>query len=148
MHRLPDCSVARYRALYADVGGRWHWVDRLVWSDEQIELHLLRPEVSIWILSVDGEDAGYAEIVRRDEQIVEIAYFGLMAHVHGRGLGKAFLTRVAQEAWTMGAERVVLDTCTLDSPRALPNYLARGFRVVREQPYQVQIDDVGAPGAE
>jgi hypothetical protein len=30
---------------------------------------------------------------------------------------------------------VILNTCTLDSPRALPNYLARGFTIVREDRY-------------
>ena len=33
-----------------------------------------------------------------------------------------------QEAFALGASRVWLHTCTLDSPRAIPNYKARGFR--------------------
>jgi hypothetical protein len=34
---------------------------------------------------------------------------------------------------------VWLHTCTLDSPHALPNYLARGFREFRKEIYQADI---------
>ena len=51
----------------------------------------------------------------------------------GRGIGKAMLTRAAEEAWALGASRVWLHTCTLDSPRALPNYQARGFEETRTE---------------
>ena len=40
----------------------------------------------------------------------------------------------------MGAERVWLHTCTLDSPRALPNYKARGFREFKRETYQTEIE--------
>ena len=36
----------------------------------------------------------------------------------------------------------MLNTCTLDAPQALPNYLARGFTIVREDQYLL---DVPAP---
>jgi len=32
-----------------------------------------------------------------------------------------------------GASRVWVHTCTLDHPGALPNYIARGFRVYKEE---------------
>ena len=44
------------------------------------------------------------------------------------------------EAWELGANRVWLHTCTLDSPRALPNYRARGFREFRRETYTSDID--------
>jgi len=37
------------------------------------------------------------------------------------------LSAAAERAWSLGASRVWLHTCTLDYPIALPNYLARGF---------------------
>jgi hypothetical protein len=33
----------------------------------------------------------------------------------------------------------VLNTCTLDAPQALPNYLARGFRIVSEDQYLLDV---------
>jgi hypothetical protein len=34
---------------------------------------------------------------------------------------------------------VILNTCTLDAPQALPNYLARGFAITREERYSVDV---------
>jgi GNAT superfamily N-acetyltransferase len=78
---------------------------------------------------------------------VEIAYFGLAVRFFGRGLGKHMLTRAAEEAWAMGARRVWLHTCTLDSPAALPNYLARGFDPVRTETYDALLPDDPPPAA-
>jgi hypothetical protein len=33
----------------------------------------------------------------------------------------------------------MLNTCTLDAPQALPNYLARGFTITREERYSVEV---------
>jgi hypothetical protein len=51
------------------------------------------------------------------------------------------LTRAAREAWALGPNRVWLHTCTLDSPRALPNYKARGFEAFRTETYLATIDE-------
>ena len=58
-----------------------------------------------------------------------------------RGLGKAMLTRAADEAWALEPTRVWLHTCTLDSPHALPNYLARGFTPTRRERYVAELPD-------
>ena len=34
---------------------------------------------------------------------------------------------------------MVLNTCTLDAPQALPNYLARGFTIVSEEQYLLDV---------
>jgi hypothetical protein len=36
-------------------------------------------------------------------------------------------------AWQPGAKRVWLHTCTLDHPRALPNYQAQGFEIYKSE---------------
>ena len=131
-------SVDHYRRLYRDVGARWHWIDRNAWSDDQLAAYLAEPSVFVWECVADGDAAGFFELYRHDDGSVEIAYFGLVEAAMGRGIGKALLTRAANEAWSLGASRVWLHTCTLDSPRALPNYLARGFAIVREEEYEVE----------
>ena len=86
----------------------------------------------------DGTDwtpLGYYELAREPDGAVEIVYFGLVAEAQGRGLGRGLLTHAVRTAWASGATRVWLHTCTLDGPAALPNYLARGFRPVREERY-------------
>lgn len=138
--RHQPCAVPLYRRLYADVGGPWHWHDRLAWTDARLAEHLASPAIVVWELRADGESAGFFELQRYADGSVEIAYFGLRPAFVGRGLGGEMLTRAAREAWAMGATRVWLHTCTLDSPNALPNYRARGFREYRTESYEAVID--------
>ena len=137
--RCEAISVEHYRRLYRAVGDRWYWHDRNVWSDEQLAAHLSSPNISVWEGLAGSETAGFFELAKQDDGEVEIAYFGLVAEFMGKGIGKAMLTRAAQEAWALGPSRVWLHTCTLDSPRALPNYLARGFEKTRTEVHRVQI---------
>ena len=74
---------------------------------------------------------------RATDGSVEIAYFGLLPEFIGRGYGKHLLTEAVERAWSAGARRVWLHTCSLDDPAALPNYRARGFRPFREETYSV-----------
>jgi GNAT superfamily N-acetyltransferase len=138
--RLLPCTVAQYRDMYRRVGEQWHWRDRSPWTDERLADYLARAEVSVWALFVGSELGGYFELETQAGGDVEIVYFGLTPAFIGKGFGAAMLTRAADEAFGLGAKRVWLHTCTLDSPRALPNYKARGFRETgRVEKYVVQI---------
>lgn len=143
LERLAGHDVARYRTLYAAVGGDWHWRDRAGWSDEEIGTRLALPAVSVWVPRVDGDDAGFFELERHADGSVEIVYFGLLAPFMGLGLGRALLGAAVLRAWGEGAARVWLHTCSLDSPRALPNYVARGFRPYMEERYTVSTERGG-----
>lgn len=128
------------------MGEHWFWHDRLEWSDEELGEHLGKPNVGLWELQVGGESAGYFELQRHDDGGVEIVYFGLVPRFIGQGLGGFMLTSAVREAWGMGAERVWLHTCTLDSPNALPGYKARGFRPFRTEKLEVDIDGTQVVG--
>ena len=104
-----SCPPSLFRYLYREVGRRWHWVDRLPWTDQRIREHLAMPGVEVWVVTADGVPAGYFELARA-------------------------------WGWRGTTTRVWLHTCSLDHPRALPNYLAAGFRVVREEPYLARLD--------
>jgi GNAT superfamily N-acetyltransferase len=134
------CEVARYRELYTRVGGPWHWRDRLAWSDDRLAENLARPNVAVWELRVGDALGGYFELELQSDGAVEVVYFGLAPEFIGKGFGGAMLTRAVDEAFAMGANRVWLHTCTLDSPHALPNYKARGFTETgKVEKYVVQI---------
>ena len=133
-----DCSVELFRSLYVEVGRNYHWIDRLSWTDEQIAAYLQQPEVLLWLMTYDGETAGYFELKKCEDGSTEIAYFGLMPQFTGRGLGKHLLTCGTEQAWADGANRVWLHTCTDDDPAALPNYLKRGFKPFKSEKYTVE----------
>jgi GNAT superfamily N-acetyltransferase len=137
IEQVLDCPASFYRYLYAEVGRSHHWVDRAGWTDDEIHAHLAQPDLTLWVLYVGGAPAGYFELLGRPDASVELAYFGLLPEFKGRGLGKYLLTVATERAWTSGARRVWLHTCTLDDPKALPNYVARGFRPFREETYWV-----------
>ena len=138
--RRAPCPVPEYRRLYREVGEPWYWHDRLEWTDAELASHLESPSVAVWELLVGDESAGYFELQRHGDGSVEIVYFGLIPAFIGRGLGGMLLTRAVREAFAMGAARVWLHTCTLDSPNALPSYEARGFTAYRTQRLEVELD--------
>lgn len=138
LERLGGCPPSFYRYLYTETGRAFHWVDRLGWSDDQIRRHLEAPGVFVWLLTWEAAPAGWFELARQDDGSVEIAYFGLLPGYLGRGWGRHLLTEAVRAAWAEHPSRVWLHTCTLDHPAALPNYLARGFRVVGSEDYLVE----------
>jgi len=135
--RIERCAPSFWRSLYQEVGAAYHWVDRLPWTDAEITAYLSDPSVSLWVLTLDGEVAGYFELRKTTDESVEIAYFGLRPGFYGRGLGGYLLTGAAERAFDSGATRVWLHTSTLDHPSALPNYLKRGFTPYRSEEYEV-----------
>jgi GNAT superfamily N-acetyltransferase len=140
--RLSPCTVAQYRELYRRVGEQWHWRDRLAWSDERLAGQLANPDVAVWELKVGDSLGGYFELERQEAGNVEIVYFGLTPEFIGKGYGAALLSRAVDEAFAFGANRVWLHTCTLDSPKALPNYRSRGFRETgKVEKYLAQLPD-------
>jgi GNAT superfamily N-acetyltransferase len=137
--RRRPISAIDYLELYALVGELWLWRDRLAWTQEELDRYLASPDVHVWSAHVRGATAGYFELRQHADRAVELMYFGLAPPFIGRGLGGWLLTRAVQEAFALDASRILLNTCTLDAPQALPNYLARGFKIVSEDQYLLDV---------
>ncbi len=133
---LPMPELNRF--FYCAIGGQWTWYERRDWTLARWT-EALGPEIETWVLSVDGIPAGYTELKRHEDGAVELNYFGLLDAFIGDGLGGHLLTEAVERAWAMGANRVLLNTCSLDHPAALPNYLARGFKELRAETVRKQI---------
>jgi GNAT superfamily N-acetyltransferase len=129
------------RFLYTAVGGDWYWIDRLSWTHDKWLAYLDRPELETWVGHVEGTPAGYFELEARPDTGVEIAYFGLLPRFVGLGLGGRLLTAAVRRAWQRTTARVWLHTCTLDHPRALANYQARGFRLYTEKRHSEELPE-------
>ncbi len=120
--------------LYREIGEKWQWTDRLGWREEQWTRWAMRAEVETWIVSFEGEEAGYFELEKQEKGNVEIVYFGLRAAMIGRGIGSAMLTVAIKRAWAdSGTRRVWVHTCSEDHPHAVANYEKRGFRVFKTE---------------
>jgi GNAT superfamily N-acetyltransferase len=131
---------AFYRFLYSTAGRDYHWTDRLTWSDERLGAYLAQPSVTVLVLYLRGTPAGYVELnAASQEPGTEVAYFGLFAPFHGRGLGKHLLSCGLQRALDDGAARIWVHTCTLDGPHALANYRARGFAIYKTATHEQEV---------
>ena len=140
LDRIVPCTVEHWRALYRQIGAPWHWHDRDAWDDGTLAAHLARPAIQVYHVTADlgpewTDAAGFLELERHGDGSVEIAYIGLDQRVLGRRLGGWLVAQAVETAFAAGAVRVWLHTCTLDAPAALPNYLARGFHITRDETY-------------
>ncbi len=126
--RAVDPSVAFYRFLYNQVGETWLWWQRRALSDEELAAIIGDDRVEIYVLYVDGVPAGFAELDRRGEPDIDLAYMGLMPSFVGRKLGPYLLHAAIDTAWSHNPHRLTVNTCDLDHPKALALYQRFGFR--------------------
>lgn len=117
-----------YRALFRRVGEPWLWFSRLVMTDEELLSITHDPEVMIYaVTDPRGTEVGLLELDFRKAPDCEIAFFGLVPALAGKGLGGWLMAQTKALAWRPGVERLWVHTCTLDSPAALPFYMKSGF---------------------
>lgn len=129
--RLAEPSVPFYRYLYETVGAPHVWWLRRATPDDELASLLRSPGISVTVLYIGGEPAGFHELDARGWPDVNLNYFGLMPQKVGQGLGFPFLRNAVDLVWQHGARAMTVNTCTADSPRAMPTYLRAGFRPVR-----------------
>jgi GNAT superfamily N-acetyltransferase len=139
VEQVFGCPPSFARFLYREVGRHFHWVEHLEDSDAEIAARLARPGYELWLLTQHEAPAGYYELLRRDDGVVELLYFGLLPEFIGRGFGKRLLAHAIQRAWALPTTCLWVNTCSLDGAAALPNYLASGFVVVKEEHYETPV---------
>ena len=131
--RAERPTVSYYRYLYNTVGEPWLWWERRLLTDAELEQIIHDPKVEIYVLYVDGVPAGYAELDRRKEDDVELAYFGLVPQFIGRKLGPFLLNWAVDTAWFHKPRRLWVNTNNLDHPKALQIYQKAGFVPYRQE---------------
>ncbi|AMO71841.1 GNAT family N-acetyltransferase [Sphingorhabdus sp. M41] len=129
----PNPAVEEYCALFRKVGEPWMWISRLLTAPDELEAILDDPAVEISIVRDGNQPVGFIELDFRVPGQCEIAFFGLVPSMNGKGHGRWMMNQALNLAWRDGIERVWLHTCTQDSPRALPFYQQCGFRIFKQQ---------------
>ena len=125
--RSENPPVHFYRYLYDTIGHDYFWVERRKWGDDVLAAMLAEAKVELYVLYVSGVPAGMAELDFREEKAGQIAYFGLMPDFVGHRLGPWFLYQTCELAWSKPIPKLIVNTCTLDHPRALQTYQRMGF---------------------
>ena len=91
--------LAFYRYLQFQVGHPWHWESRLRMDDETLAGRIHAETTDIFVVYLDGAPAGFFEIDRAKADVTDLAYFGLMPHASGRGLGRWLLMSAIDACW-------------------------------------------------
>ena len=128
----PAPPPERYRTLFARIGTPWLWYSRLVMDDAALVAIVHDTAVAVHaVTDARGIEIGMLELDYRTPGACEIAYFGLVPDLAGRGHGRWLMAEAMARAWRKGIERVWVHTCTLDHPRALGFYRAQGFVAIK-----------------
>jgi hypothetical protein len=128
-----------YRYLYDTIGEGYYWVDRKKLTPEALEKVIHDPLNQLFVLYAEGNPAGMAELDLRTGGSANISYFGLMPEVIGNHLGYFFLYHTCMNAWALDIQRLTINTCTLDHPRALPLYQRLGFTAYNREERFVEL---------
>ena len=120
--------------FYKNVGNKYEWVDRLVWTDQNWIDYISDERLSTYMLKEDSEIAGYFELIFHHRTgDAEIAYFGILEEYFGKKLGGYLLSEAIKQSFAFGSLRVWVHTCSLDHKNALNNYLSRGMKIFRSE---------------
>lgn len=128
-----------YLYLFRQVGQPWLWSGRLTWPGEKLDHWLADANLDLLVLYLNGWPAGFAELYTATHSgTCNIEYFGLVPEAIGRGLGAYFLDTVVDLCWSARPgrptpEKVTVNTCDHDHPRALATYQRAGFTPTRRE---------------
>ncbi len=135
LERWSAPSPDKYRALYRRVGEHWLWFSRLELDDSALTAIIHDQKVRIWaVTDRQGIEIGILELDFRVSGECEIAFFGLVPELTGKGHGKWLMAMALQAGWgEAGVERLWVHTCTLDAPGALAFYIKSGLVAYQRQ---------------
>src|SRR3546814_3881183 len=92
-------------------------------DDDALTAIIHHPDVHVHaVTNRSGTELGLLELDFREVGECELAFFGLVPEMTGRGHGKWLMQRALSLAWTDNIRRVHVHTCTLDHPAALDFY--------------------------
>ena len=120
--------------LYKQIGKKYHWIDRLAWTDKNWIAYVSNKNLLTYILKNNDNLVGYFELIFNEEKReTEIAYFGILEEYFGKKLGGFLLTEAIKKSFLLKSKRVWVHTCSLDHENALKNYLSRGMTVFKSK---------------
>lgn len=117
-----------YRSLFRRVGAPWLWFSRLMLDDAGLTAVLHDPAVDLYaVTDRAGVEIGMLELDFRTGGECEIAFFGLVPELTGKGHGDWLMAQALALGWRKDVTRMWVHTCTLDHPGALGFYRRNGF---------------------
>ena len=126
--RWKEPAANAYRTLFNRVGAPWLWFSRLLLDDAALEAIIRDPAVEVSaVVDRHGIEIGLLELDFRISGECEIAFFGLVPELAGKGHGNWLMAQALASGWRKDLARMWVHTCTLDHPGALGFYRRHGF---------------------
>ena len=120
--------------LYGTVGADYEWTDWFAAPRPVLEAFVHDPKIELFTMMLDGWPGGFFIVDTRVAGVCDLSYFGLVREAIGRGLGTWLVATAVRTGWDRpGVERLTVNTCTLDHPRALVLYQKAGFVAVHRE---------------
>ena len=120
--------------FYKQIGKKYSWFDRLVWSDKNWINYISNANVLTYVLKCNNDLVGFSElIVDKKKQETEIAYLGIFEGYFGKKIGGFLLSETIKKSFLFDIKRAWVHTCSLDHKNALKNYLSRGMTVFKSE---------------
>jgi len=120
--------------FYRNIGKKYKWVDRLIWSDQNWIDYVSDKKLYTYIMKDNDELVGYFELIfYQDTRESEIAYLGILENYFGNKLGGHILSEAIKKSFSLGSLRAWVHTSSLDHKNALKNYLARGMKIFKSE---------------
>lgn len=135
LRKIDTSDLNGYRQIFRDVGENLMWFSRMIMPDDKLHDILTNPQIESYALCEDEIPVGLLELNFVDLPNCELAYFGLSAHVIGKGLGRNLMTQAINLAWVKPIDRFWVHTCHFDHPNAVGFYQRSGFK-----PYRMMIE--------
>lgn len=136
--RAEKVPIHFYRYLYDAIGREYVWVNRKRLSDAALTVIIHHNDVEIYVLYCSGAPAGFMELDFRSQERAELSFLGVMPEYIGTGLGRFLLCEAITLAWARHPKRLIVQTCTLDHPRALPLYQRHGFTPYAQEEVELE----------
>ena len=134
LNLLDPINFQLNKFFYKNIGQKYKWVDRLIWTEQQWIEYVSSVKVKTYVLKYKDELVGYFELIfHSTETEVEIAYFGILEEYQNKKLGSYLLSEAIKKSFDKNINRVWVHTCSLDHKNALNNYIARGMKIFKTE---------------
>jgi GNAT superfamily N-acetyltransferase len=132
LDKEKDININKF--FYRQIGKDHFWRDRLLWSDKEWHKYLDKTNLDIGIMKLDKKLIGFFEQeFHKKKNEIELIQMGILKEYQGKKFGSFLLEYIIHKAFVRNAERVWVHTCSLDHKHALDNYLAKGFKIFKEE---------------
>ena len=130
-------QVDEYREIYKKVGSKYSWLGRSNMSNDDLEKIIPNKKVEIHLIKKGSKNIGFFEIDYSKDYLkkkeLRIVHFGLIDSYIGKGLGVKLMNKAITRAYCLNIDKVILQTNSLDHPKALPFYKKYGFEIFSEE---------------